>query len=116
MSRHSLSPTTVSNGQVARRLAIGTEGVMPREVLDGNPVLRCERVRREPSVAHLRKLMGQTVLSAKGTVEDRREHPLPFDDRAEKERIEVSAIKTYCGNIQVCGENLLGETLKSPNS
>ena len=74
MSRHSLRPTTVGDEQVVLRTAIGTEGFLPSEFLDRKRESRFERVRVEPSVAHLRKLVGHTEPSAQGTEEDRCKH------------------------------------------
>ena len=101
MSRHSLRATTVGDEQVVLRTAIGTEGFLPSELLDGKRVSCFECVRVEPSVTNLRKLVDQAELSAEGTEEDRCKHPLPFEDRSERERIKVFLIRTYCVNIQV---------------
>jgi hypothetical protein len=81
----SLSPTTVGDEQIVLRTAIGTEAFLPSELLDGKRVSPFEHVRIEPSVTHLRKLVGQTEPSAQGTEEDRCKHPLSFDDRSRRE-------------------------------
>ena len=45
------------------RTAIGTEGFLPSELLDGKRVSRFEHVGIEPSVSNLRQLVGETESS-----------------------------------------------------